>query len=1513
MVSLACGAGLPHRPRGLSTSPVQDNTARNAFASLHTAMAAEAVYDAVDDLARVLLVQRDAYTPWRRRDPSFKPMLSGFIWTPSGPRRVTVLLDTGATHCFICADLATLLNLPLGSGPGPALVTLASPDTQRTLPPPVAVHLALGSDPPLRELIDMSPLPLGSGLDIILGWDWISSHDLRFLYPQGAVAGSGPCGTLDAAMQSKSIGPAQAQILIGHGEFRRMLRQVLPDAASAMVAPPLLSHPPTSASTSNERESKVTLLGSATVARLGAAAQTRRERLRHRRCGPEPATRFVSGVERLCDGTELHLASLRLVDASIEMQGSDHPAFAALKAEYADVLAGPPRGLPPDRGIELVLETGDRSMPRTRPVKRLSEGELAELRHQLLDLLDRGWIQPSTAGHAASVVFARKPDGSWRICYDYRGLNAITEPLVEPLPHIDALLDETRGAQWFTKFDLAQGYHQVRIREADWWKTSFRSQLGQFEWKVMPFGLQGASSVLMRVMNSAMTRGLTPASVVPRNPQPTDVPATGVPGAQGPLHRSVVVYMDDLLCYSPSLEQHLQDVREVLAILRQEGLYVKASKCEFGRSELGFLGHRVSAAGVAVDPRKVSAVRDWPTPTSNVDLRRFVGLCNYYRRFVESYADIAAPLTRLCGPHSPWSWGPEEQRSFERLKECLTTAPVLRTFDSRRRSVLTTDASEMAISAVLTQPDDDGIHHPVAYESRKLSAAEQAYPAHVLELLAVVHALRVFRHYLLGSGAPRPPGVLSDFVLRTDNQAVTWLRTKRDINRFLARWLDEIEEFRFDVEHVPGRLNPADPLTRSGHPSSAAQTDAGDEAQQAWVSSIVSIAPPADPIRSSTSGPRAFTSLAGSQVHLLTGVLTVPTNPLQPQLEFLAPDFITSWQQEITIDPFFAPIFKGAAVTVGGLVDRHGDAVTPAKSRPAGGTFLIRCGLLYRRGQGESDRLCVPEGGHLRRRILQECHDTPLGGHFGRHKTTALVRRLAYWPGQTRDVAAYVRSCDVCQRTKAEHLGPRGLLHPLPLPSRRGGVIGIDWLMGLPMTGTGFDQVQVHVDYLSGKVHAVPTRSTDTAADAARIILDMALRSGDGIPDVLVVDHDPKFTSTLFREFTRRIGSSLIVGSAYHKNTNAKTERVNGVLGDTLRAFANGRKDDWDVWLPYAVFAINNAASTLGGELTPFFIDRGQHPRMPLSLPDLRAAGETPLAYATRMKQLEQEVLALLHAAQQERKAALDPGRVDTVFQVGDEVLLRTKELLDSAEIGKLRPRWEGPFQVTALAGPNTYTLALPRRFRCSPTVNVERLKPYYARDGRPAPPGPISDPGQEGEFVVEQLLNHKLIRGRMHYLVRWQGHDSKDDSWEPKAHLTNCPERIAEYEGAAFRRRPRRPAVRTQGAAPSMESPDLARHMPSAPASRPLPPAGWILSGWRPPAAGDALLYWWPEEGWQLGRVARPSTKESFSHVVRYRRPGAAFTGDVDTQLDAASYGTRWTLLARLPTDPTPQAHYRQ
>ena len=187
------------------------------------------------------------------------------------------------------------------------------------------------------------------------------------------------------------------------------------------------------------------------------------------------------------------------------------------------------------------------------------------------------------------------------------------------------------------------------------------------------------------------------------------------------------------------------------------------------------------------------------------------------------------------------------------------------------------------------------------------------------------------------------------------------------------------------------------------------------------------------------------------------------------------------------------------------------------------------------------------------------------------------MRRVAFWPGLSDEVREYVRSCGICQKVKADHGGPHGLLHPLPLPTRRGGTLGVDWICGLPVTAAGFDQLMVIVDLLSGKVHATPSKSTDNAATAAQTLLDHSLRSGDCVPDVLVVDHDPKFTSQLFREFTKAIGLALIVGTAYHKNTGASVVQTNSVLGDTLLALANSRQDDWDKWVLHACFAINVA------------------------------------------------------------------------------------------------------------------------------------------------------------------------------------------------------------------------------------------------------------------------------------------------------------------------------------------------
>jgi len=367
------------------------------------------------------------------------------------------------------------------------------------------------------------------------------------------------------------------------------------------------------------------------------------------------------------------------------------------------------------------------------------------------------------------------------------------------------------------------------------------------------------------------------------------------------------------------------------------------------------------------------------------------------------------------------------------------------------------------------------------------------------------------------------------------------------------------------------------------------------------------------------------------------------------------------------------------------------------------------------------------------------CTTSCCPGHFGRDKTLSLVRRLVFWPGMTQTVSDYVASCPVYQRVKADHTGPRGLFHALPLPSRRGGMWGIDFIGPLQTSAEGFNLVQA-----SGKVVSIPTRDTATAAEAAQTFLDVCLRNGTGVPDAVVVDHDPKFRGTFFTAFAKGLGSSLIVGSAYHKNTGAKVERVNGVVGDTLRAFVNGRGDDWDRCLPLVDFAINNSESAVAAGMTPFFIDRGEHPRLPLSHGPTGPA-ESGSAHAARMRHITEQVRALLLTAQRERKELHDQHRREVTFQPGDQVMLATRQLTELAQVGKLRPRWQGPFEVLDSPGPNTYTLRLPRRMRISPVINVDRLKRFRSRGGLVEP---VVD--SAGEAEVELLVRRRTFRGRV-------------------------------------------------------------------------------------------------------------------------------------------------------------------
>ncbi len=358
------------------------------------------------------------------------------------------------------------------------------------------------------------------------------------------------------------------------------------------------------------------------------------------------------------------------------------------------------------------------------------------------------------------------------MCVDYRALNKRTIKNRYPISRIDELLDELHGAVYFSKIDLRSGYHQIRMREEDVEKTAFRCHYGHYEFLVMPFGLTNTPATFQSCMNRIFNRQL---------------------------RKYLLVFFDDLLIYSRTWEEHMKHLNEVLSIMEEQSLFAKQSKCEFGMTEILYLGHVVSKHGVQVHQEKIHAILDRPPPKSLTDLRGFFGLCSYYRRFVKGFSQLSAPLMDLT-KKGAFQWSEEAQLTFDKLKEAMSTCPVLALPDFNRPFILECDASGEGIGGVLMQD-----RHPIAYESRKLTLAECLYSIYDREILAIVHALTKFRQYLVGA----------KFVVHTDHNSLRYFLEQRDLNERQQKWVSKVQSFDFDIGYVKGKNNVvADALSR---------------------------------------------------------------------------------------------------------------------------------------------------------------------------------------------------------------------------------------------------------------------------------------------------------------------------------------------------------------------------------------------------------------------------------------------------------------------------------------------------------------------------------------------------------------------------------------------------------------------------------------------------------------------------------------------------------------------------
>jgi hypothetical protein len=972
------------------------------------------------------------------------------------------------------------------------------------------------------------------------------------------------------------------------------------------------------------------------------------------------------------------------------------PQWKELLNEFSDVFPEDQPGLPPERQVSMEIDLVDDAKPAAKPAFRLSPAEMDELKTQLSLLLEKGLIRPSVSPWGAPVLFAPKKDGGLRMCLDYRALNKLTVKNKCPIPRIDEIFDRLQGAEYFTSLDLRSGYYQIRVRDQDIPKTCIRTRYGSFEFLVMPFGLTNAPSTFQAVMNDVFREYLDDF---------------------------VMVYIDDILIYSRTAEEHFRHVRLILERLREHTLYGKLSKCEFNRPSLPFLGHVVGRNGVSMQDSKVQALVKWAPLRNVTEVQSFLGLANYYRRFIKDFSRLAAPLSELTKKKVPFEWGGDQEISFNALKSAVQNAPVLQLADPTKPYVVTCDASDLGIGAVLEQEQDDG-PHPVAFASRKLSSAERNYPVHERELLAIVYALREWRSYLHGSR----------FVIKTDHHPLRYLDTQTNLSKRQMRWMETLQEYDYSIEYVQGKYNVvADALSRMADAPVSVLYTGEDEEDEARLVAV--------------------------------NVLGTVSRPM------LTRNMMKDLKQAYEEDTSTLKEFREPSE---GITEKTED------------------GLLYVLENG-TRKLLVPQG-KLRQALMHEAHDSIVSGHLGFNKAYERLRQGFTWSEMHKELKAYVRSCDSCQRNKSSNQKPIGLLQPLEVPTTRFQHVSMDFITALPKTKNEFDAIMVVVDKLTKMVMFIPTTTEVDAVGSAKLFFRNWYRLY-GLPSKIISDRDGRFISKFWRELFRLMQTKLAMSTSHHPQTDGQTEKANRTLEEMARHYVNYAQNNWDELLPGIEHAYNSSVHAATGE-SPFVLTYGQAPQ---SLTDLmilpsETAVESVSEFVKRMQDMAGKAKEAIEKANKSAELYSNKSRRDFQFGVGDKVLLSTKYFLPDAfreRKRKLTAKFAGPYEVKQVVSPVAFRLALPPGTKAHDVFHTSMLKPYFedSTSWRDAPsPLPIIMADGTEEFEVERIISHRRRRGRSQYLVKWAGCALSESTWEDESQLMHCAYALRSFHKEAGR-----------------------------------------------------------------------------------------------------------------------------
>lgn len=924
-------------------------------------------------------------------------------------------------------------------------------------------------------------------------------------------------------------------------------------------------------------------------------------------------------------------------------------------------------------------------------------------------MLKEGIIRNSNSEWNSPLLVVPKHDNEglikkWRVVTDFRKINEVTVGDAFPLPNITEILDQLGNSKYFSKLDLSQGFYQIPIDEESKKLTAFSTGTQHYEYNRMVMGMKTAPATFQRLMNSVLM------------------------GLQG---LKCFVYLDDIVIYGRSFEEHNNRLLEVFDRIRNANLKLKPEKCEILRKEVIYLGHIISSEGIKPDPRKIKDVKHFPTPKTVKNIKSFLGLAGYYRKFIEDFSKIAVPLSKLLRKDSKFLWTDLTDKAFQTLKEKLITPPILQYPNFEKPFILTTDSSSFAIGAVLSQ-NYTGNDLPIAYASRILNSAETRYSTTEREMLAIVWAVNHFRPYLYGT----------KFTIITDHKPLTFLKRMQDPGSRLLNMRLKLEIYDFEIKYKIGRNNTnADALSRS-IPSSDPVVNIIDYTDNYgdylnFISKNIIIN---EDIIDTNSTIENNINLHQSFLFTLTSDLA-NTNDFFETInnKFKILDEI---QIKVTEESKCFHINQNGKIFVCAIVKE-----TLRNKIKLRDIFDILCKIKEKCVELDIKDMCLSKFGlteghnwskirvmlryifkdtgikvtiyhskynlnnEQKIKLIKEFHDTPLGGHQGLHRTYKKMKKYVSWKNMKRSIEDYIKKCISCQKNK---MNQRKTKMPLEITSTARNPFEkcfLDIVGPLNITDDRNKYILTFIDDISKFVVASPIPNQEVETISKTFVKNIICKHG--IPSEIVTDQGANFMSDIFKNVCKLLRIKKINTTAFHPESNGSLERSHLGLVEYLRHFINPDQSDWDNWLPFYAFTYNTTPHSATG-LTPFEILYGHKASLPSTI---LAKPEPTYAYDDYVSDLRQKLRFCrdmahknLINAKEKSKENYDKKVNVRIFSVGDKILLYD-ESVRRGKSKKLGQKWIGPYIIIEKCSDVNFII---KKGKKPYKVHANRIKPFY-------------------------------------------------------------------------------------------------------------------------------------------------------------------------------------------------------